>query len=66
MSFPEVQYVSHVSTSSGSSGDWALLALGIVVVVTIAAVLLVKEWHQSSTLGVTDLLRETERWLRDQ
>jgi hypothetical protein len=67
MRVPEVQYVSHVSMSSGSSGNWALvLALGVLVVLTIAAVLLAKEWRQSSVPGISDLVRETERWLRDQ
>jgi hypothetical protein len=52
--------------SSGSSGDWALLALGIFVAFIIAAVLLAKEWRKSSAPGISDLLQETERWLRDQ
>ena len=67
MRVPEVQYVSHISMSSGSSSNSALLlALGILVVCTIAAVLLAKEWRQSSTPGISGLVRETERWLRDQ
>jgi hypothetical protein len=53
--------------SSGSSGNWALLmGLGILVVFTIAAVLLAKEWRQSSARRISDFVRETERWLRDQ
>jgi hypothetical protein len=59
--------VSHVSMSSGSSGNWALLlALGILVLFTIAAILLARDWRQSSAPGISDLVRETERWLRDQ
>jgi len=67
VTFLRVQYVSHISTSVRSSDDLGLvLAVTTCAVLAIAALLFIRDWRRTMGRASSTLVRETERWLRDQ